>query len=480
MGLFGFGKKKPAEDKGFQYYCMSLDFPERKKEYLEKSAALGSKHGQAALARYYLDHGPQTTENYRKVADLFEKAMVQGALLPWEKLAYTYSKLDEPEMAVKYYERAAKEGSASAQYAMGYACHVGKGTKTDLQQAAMWYEMAAQQGDASAMNNLASLYVQGEGVEKNREKASELYEKAASLGSAAAMGNMAFRYWQGDQGIPQDYKKALEFAQKGMEKKNKRSQWVLAMLYKDGCGVEQDLLKAAALLEDLVRQGDQTAKEPLQEVKKEMLSLREELYKAGKKACSLEKMTRSAELGSPQACAELATDAALGGFFYNNGKRLGNQELLRRFLYSVVAEKNGLIVGRIRETLMDQLAKRAKEEYTVDRFEEAKELVEPLIPYEHRAAMVVLGMVYHKLGKERESRELLEKAEKAGAAQEQPVPQAKESPAGKKEEGAPEKEEEKKPEQETSAEETSEKDASAEEKPKETLEEDTAAESSEK
>ena len=45
-----------------------------------------------------------------------------------------------------------------------------------------WYEKAAEQGDAEAQYNLGVMYENGQGVDVNYKKAIEWYEKAAEQG----------------------------------------------------------------------------------------------------------------------------------------------------------------------------------------------------------------------------------------------------------------------------------------------------------
>lgn len=53
-------------------------------------------------------------------------------------------------MAVEWYRKAAEQGDADAEYAMGLCYEEGTGVEQDFAQAAMWYEKAAQQGHADA------------------------------------------------------------------------------------------------------------------------------------------------------------------------------------------------------------------------------------------------------------------------------------------------------------------------------------------
>ena len=53
-----------------------------------------------------------------------------------------------------------------------------------------WFEKAAEQGDADAQYNLGVMYYDGQGVDVNYKKAFECYEKAAEQGHAQAQHNL--------------------------------------------------------------------------------------------------------------------------------------------------------------------------------------------------------------------------------------------------------------------------------------------------
>ena len=57
-----------------------------------------------------------------------------------------------------------------------------------------WYEKAAEQGHAEAQYNLGNMYHQGDGVDVNYKKAIELYKKAAKQGDAMAQYNLGIMY----------------------------------------------------------------------------------------------------------------------------------------------------------------------------------------------------------------------------------------------------------------------------------------------
>ena len=103
----------------------------------------------------------------------------------------------------------AAQGDAAAQYQLASLYHRGLGSDTDpwnrrggaasdsfgpgadLAAAARWYEEAARQGHAAAQYALGNMHLMGEGVEQDDGKAARWHEKAAAQGHAAARLNLA-------------------------------------------------------------------------------------------------------------------------------------------------------------------------------------------------------------------------------------------------------------------------------------------------
>jgi hypothetical protein len=66
--------------------------------------------------------------------------------------------------AIAWLRKAAENGSAEAQYELGYAYSEGNGVPEDPQEAVRWYRLAAAGGSPLAQNNLAVSYLLGAGV----------------------------------------------------------------------------------------------------------------------------------------------------------------------------------------------------------------------------------------------------------------------------------------------------------------------------
>ncbi len=151
-------------------------------------------------------------------------------------LMYARGEGAQPDMkkATVWYEKAAKQGLASAQYNLAQLYH-SLGDKEDhaYEKAKYWYEKAAEQGIMQAYNNLGSLYLEGKGVPKDPQKALTLFEKAAQQGDANAHLNAALLYMNGAEGITPDKMRAYEHFVKALKAGRQEAQPHLEALCKE-------------------------------------------------------------------------------------------------------------------------------------------------------------------------------------------------------------------------------------------------------
>lgn len=110
--------------------------------------------------------------------------------------------------AVRWYRKAAEEGHATAQCALGNRYSFGEGVPQDYAQAVHWYRKAAEQGQANAQYNLAFYYEKGRGVPQDYEQAAHWYRKAAGQGITAAQERLGACYANGRAAI--DIEDAVE------------------------------------------------------------------------------------------------------------------------------------------------------------------------------------------------------------------------------------------------------------------------------
>ena len=84
--------------------------------------------------------------------------------------------------AMYWYEKAAEQGSASAQYELGNFYYRGAGVSQSYEKAMYWYEKAAEKNNAEAQYMLGAFYAMGIGVPQNDETAEMWLKKAKENG----------------------------------------------------------------------------------------------------------------------------------------------------------------------------------------------------------------------------------------------------------------------------------------------------------
>jgi hypothetical protein len=135
----------------------------------------------------------------------------------------------------------------------------GEGVPKDVAKAVEWWQKAAAQGDANAQYNLGVMYNKGEGVPKDAARAIEWYRKAAEQGNSYAQFNLAASYATGE-GVPKDAVRAAEWVQKAAAQGVAMAQNNLGSMYHDGDGVPKDLVLAYAWANLAAAQGEERAK----------------------------------------------------------------------------------------------------------------------------------------------------------------------------------------------------------------------------
>lgn len=194
-------------------YGVPTDVPQALKT-LEELAVVGLSEAQYTLGMWRLNN---------KVgggSELLTRAAEQGHERAMLSLAQCYhtGKYEEiakdPEMAVKYYDSAAREGNAEAQYYLATCYQEGFGVKEkDFCEAAILLHLAAQQGHAGAQLQLGICYKTGKGVPVNHTTAANLFEAAAEKGKTVAMCNLAMCYKTG-KGVEKSEEKCRELFEK--------------------------------------------------------------------------------------------------------------------------------------------------------------------------------------------------------------------------------------------------------------------------
>jgi TPR repeat protein len=149
------------------------------------------------------------------------------------------------KMAAAWFEKAANQGNAEAQYQL---CKLYENSQLskDYKTAANWYQKAAQQGSAKAQARLGVFYSTGLGVAKNHNEAILWSGKAALQGNADAQYWFGINYLKGEH-IPKDVQIAMGWLSKAAAQGHSDALLLMAIAYQRGEGTPKDAVLAYAL-----------------------------------------------------------------------------------------------------------------------------------------------------------------------------------------------------------------------------------------
>lgn len=163
------------------------------------------------------------------------------------------------DAAVKYLQKLADEGVASAQSALGWVYRWGAGgAKKDVAEAIRLWEKAERLGDAEASNGLGLVYHHGrEGVPPDGDKARRYYEDAVEMGYVSAAVNLGAMLHNGSAGVAVDgigARRLYEMAVRGGDAIAANN---LGLLLQHGAAeVKRDAGKAVEMYEIAIARGE--------------------------------------------------------------------------------------------------------------------------------------------------------------------------------------------------------------------------------
>jgi TPR repeat protein len=137
----------------------------------------------------------------------------------------------------------------------------------EYQQAYNIWKPLADGGDKVAMFNVGVLHAEGRGVAQDVQQATQWYRRAAEAGYAPAQFNLGSAYLEG-KGVTEDKRQAFQWWTKAAAQNHPQSLFNLATLYLQGDGVEADQAQALALYRQAAEQGDERAREVVDEIKR--------------------------------------------------------------------------------------------------------------------------------------------------------------------------------------------------------------------
>lgn len=214
---------------------------------LRKKAEAGDSVSQFNLGLRYAK-GDGVPKERTEAAKWFRKAAEQGHPKAQFRLGGAYSSGDGVEKnsaeALKWMYQGAEQDATCAAM-LGFFFRYGLDIPMDKTEAIKWFRKAATQGSVNAQYQLGSMYVAGEGVPKDDAEAVKWLRMAAEQGDASSQYVLGLLYVQG-QGVTKDLTQAVRWIRKAAEQGNSGAQNTLGVLYQKGEGVLKNEIEALA------------------------------------------------------------------------------------------------------------------------------------------------------------------------------------------------------------------------------------------
>jgi TPR repeat protein len=191
----------PAQLAVARFYGVGIAVPRdpaERNNWLLRAAGLGSPLAQTTLGNIYR-RGDGVPVDMEAAARWYQRAATHGYPMAELQLALLYQHgagvpQDLPA-AVRLLRQAAGKHNAIAQPIaqdfLGVFYENGWAVPRDYTQARIWYQSAAAQGNAAAEFNLGRLYAEGRGVPRDPAEARKWFEQAAAKGNPMAIARLA-------------------------------------------------------------------------------------------------------------------------------------------------------------------------------------------------------------------------------------------------------------------------------------------------
>ena len=277
-------------------------------KYYRIAVENGNDEAKFSLAKIYAARAKSLSqENRREAIEWLLPSVEKGDTKSMVLLSDLYME-QNPQEAVKYLNRAARQDDAGALYRLGMIYFDGKLATRSYDAAFRCFSKSFENGNRDSRRKLAVLYYEGKGTIRNPEKAFKLYKELYDEGDVSAGIPLGTMCYSGD-GTAKDCKKALEYLN-GAKNSSPAvpgfnpSAVIGKIHYYGGDGVPQNFALAAEFLKG-------AGSEP------ESLYLLGKLYLEGKglkqdDGQAFSCFRHAAELGSMEAKAELGKMYCLG------------------------------------------------------------------------------------------------------------------------------------------------------------------------
>ncbi len=229
-------------------------------DYYKKAADKGNVESMLRYAKIMFVN--DRIGNKRETIKYYTKAAKEGSTRAMVELATFYT--DNPKKAEKYYLDAIDKGDAEAMY--NYSVQLSNPTDrkdiiTDKEKSLHYCKLAADSGHIEAIKVYANMLYNGDGIEQNKAMAAEYYKKIFEtpkkndthekliIDTKVVYANILYN---GD-GINQDKVKAAEYYKEASEELNGFACFLYANMLYSGDGIEQNKAEAAKYYKETIK-----------------------------------------------------------------------------------------------------------------------------------------------------------------------------------------------------------------------------------
>ncbi len=258
-------------------------------EWLKFAAELGDDKAQYQLGiKYYTGNG--ITRNKKQACEWFSKAASKGN--EEAKRTLNNGSIFEDSYFDKLIAKA-EQGDPEAQYEVAVSYETGLTKNKEkigatASQAFHWYQTAAENGHAKAQFKLGRCYEKEKGTNKDQEKAIYWYKKAkeqgideagaflenllleieADKGNPEAQYKVAVLYFSGRKGEKNLYK-AFMYFKKAAKQGHIKAQYMTGRFYEEGWSTAQDFSEAINWYKKAAEQGDLEADQRVKKIQEQ-------------------------------------------------------------------------------------------------------------------------------------------------------------------------------------------------------------------
>jgi len=231
--------------------------------YIVGKANQGDSEAQFQLGKCYENGWNDLHMDYDMAVQWYQKAAKQGHPEAQNKMGTDCLLKNNYKEAMKWYESAAKAGSLNAMYNMGMMYMYKKYGMYNEEKGYNCYRMAAEAGHARAQFELGLCYYGGIGTVKYKTQAVVWFERSAKQGYDEAQYMLGTCYLTGE-GVDKNTKKAFTYFKMAAEQNYAPAQYSVCECFEKGYGVEENRLQAIEWCKKSANQGYEKAKRKLQ------------------------------------------------------------------------------------------------------------------------------------------------------------------------------------------------------------------------